>query len=84
MAEIHGLLKLAAHAGVAAGDPPAQIASAVDFVLEGLCAQRKISRSDGGGYEAVEKPRPREQSSEPIFDPRQPLSRGGNKKKYYN
>ena len=84
VAEIHGLLKLAAHAGVAAGDPPAQIASAVDFVLEGLCAQRKISRSDGGGYEAVEKPRPREQSSEPIFDPRQPLSRGGNKKKYYN
>ena len=82
--EIHGLLDLAAHAGIASGDPPSQIASAVDFVLEGLCAQRKISRSDGGGYEAVEKPRPPAQSAEPAFDPRQPMPRGGNKKKYYN
>ena len=84
VAEIHGLLELAAHAGVAAGDPPSQVAAAVDFVLEGLCAQRKISRSDGGGYEAVEKPRPAAQPSEPVFDPRQPMPRGGNKKKYYN
>ncbi|MCE2539591.1 MAG: magnesium chelatase [Acidobacteria bacterium] len=84
VAEIHGLLELAAHAGIAAGDPPAQIAAAVDFVLEGLCAQRKISRSDGGGYEAVEKPRPPVQPSEPAFDPRRPMPRAGNKKKYYN
>ncbi len=83
-AEIHGLLELAAHAGVAAGDPPAQIAAGVDFVLEGLCAQRKISRSDGGGYEAVEKPRTPAQPSEPAFDPRRPMPRAGNKKKYYN
>ena len=84
VAEIHGLLELAAHAGIASGDPPPQIAAAVDFVLEGLCAQRKISRSDGGGYEAVEKPRPSAQPAEPPFDPRQPTPRGGNKKKYYN
>ena len=83
VAEIHGLLELAAHAGAGAGDPPAQIAAAVDFVLEGLCAQRKISRSDGGGYEAVEKPRPRERPSEPAFEPRQPMPRG-DRKKYYN
>ena len=82
VAQIHGLLELAAHAGVATGDPPSQIASAVDFVLEGLCAQRKISRSDGGGYEAVEKPRPPARPSEPALDPRPPLPRG--KKKYYN
>ena len=57
----------------------------MDFVLEGLCAQRKISRSDGGGgYEAIEKPRPPVQPSEPAFDPRRPMPRGGNKKKYYN
>ena len=84
VAEIHGLLELAAHAGIAAGDPPAQIAAGVDFVLEGLCAQRKISRSDGGGYEAVEKPRTPVQPSEPDFDPRRPMPRAGNKKKYYN
>lgn len=83
-AEIHGLLELAAHAGIAAGDPPAQIAAGVDFVLEGLCAQRKISRSDGGGYEAIEKPRTPVQPSEPDFDPRRPMPRAGNKKKYYN
>ncbi len=83
VAQIHGLLELAERAGVAAGDPPAQIASAVDFVLEGLCAQRKISRSDGGGYEAVEKPRPAAQPSEPVLDPRQPAPRG-SRKKYYN
>ena len=84
VAEIHGLLELAAHAGIAAGDAPAQIAAGVDFVLEGLCAQRKISRSDGGGYEAVEKPRTPVQPSEPAFDPRRPMPRAGNKKKYYN
>ena len=39
VAEIHGLLELAAQAGAAAGDPPPRIASAIDFVLEGLCAQ---------------------------------------------
>jgi len=83
VAEIHGLLELAAHAGVATGDPPSRIAAAVDFVLEGLCAQRKISRSEGGGYEAVEKPRPREQPPEPAFDPRQPMPRD-DRKKYYN
>ena len=82
-AEIHGLLELAAHAGAAAGDPPPSIASAVDFVLEGLCAQRKISRNDGGGYEAAPNPAARERASEPVPDPRQPMPRGG-KKKYYN
>ena len=82
VSEIHGLLELAAHAG-ARGDPPPLVAAAVDFVLEGLCAQRRISRSDGGGYEAVEKPRPAAQPSEPVFDHRQPMPRGG-KKKYYN
>lgn len=81
-AEIHGLLELAAHAGAAAGDPPPSIASAVDFVLEGLCAQRRISRGEGGGYEAVRKPPPRERAAEPVADPRQPAQRG--KKKYYN
>ena len=80
---IHGVLDLAAHAGGAPGDPPPQVAAAVDFVLEGLCAQRKISRSDGGGYEAVEKPRPAKQPSELVFDPRQQPP-GAGKKKYYN
>ena len=84
VAEIHGLSELAAHAGAAAGDPPPRIASAVDFVLEGLCAQRKISRSEGGGYEARRKAGAREQASEPVRDLRPPPPRSDGKKKYYN
>ncbi len=82
-AEIHGLLELAAHAGAAAGDPPPRVASAVDFVLEGLCAQRRISRGEGGGYEAVRKPPPRERTAESAAEPR-PAPRGGKNRKYYN
>lgn len=81
VSQIHGLLELAAHADAGADAPP-QVAAAVDFVLEGLCAQRKISRSEGGGYEAVEKPRPAAPAAEPVFDHRQPPAHRG--KKYYN
>jgi magnesium chelatase subunit I len=41
-----GLEDLTKHAGVRANADAAVLASAVDFVLEGLCAQKKISRSD--------------------------------------
>ena len=47
------------HAGVRkhAGEPPL-LASAVDFVLEGLYAQKKISRSDEGQFQAAEQAAP--------------------------
>ena len=45
-AQVQGLHELAAHAGVADRRPAPLLASAVDFVLEGLYAQKKISRSD--------------------------------------
>lgn len=85
VAGIHGLRELAAHAaGSGSGDSPSQVAAAVDFVLEGLCAQRKISRSDRGDYAAVEKPRPAAQPAEPPLASRAPARPGGGKKKYYN
>ena len=39
-----------------AGAPAPAVASAIDFVLEGLYAQKKISRSDERGYPAAEPP----------------------------
>ena len=81
---VQGLCELAEHAGLAPGATSPVVASAIDFVLEGLHAQRKISRSEDHRYGAAEtSPRrggsPRE---EPPVDESIPLQRG--KKKYYN
>ena len=57
-------------------------ASAIDFVLEGLYAQKKISRSEDWRYQATEQPR-RAGRGEPGFEPSSVQVPGG-KKKYYN
>jgi magnesium chelatase subunit I len=80
-AEVQGLQDLARQI---AGRKPsdALLASAVDFVLEGLYAQRKISRSDEGyaAAEPVKRPGPR--MADPLVDRDFPTP--GGKKKYYN
>ena len=44
------------------------VASAIDFALEGLCAQKKISRSDARGYHGAEGlRRPQPQQSRTAF-----------------
>ena len=59
------------------------LASAVDFVLEGLYAHRKISRSTEGQFQAAEPVRQR--PSRPIDSlAERDLPLTGNKKKYYN
>jgi magnesium chelatase subunit I len=82
---VQGLRELAEKAGVAAGAPAPAVASAIDFVLEGLTAQRKISRSDERGYSAGEQAAarrpPRHEAPEPDEEIQMP---GGRKKKYYN
>jgi magnesium chelatase subunit I len=81
---VQGLRDLAERTGLASGASPAAVASAVDFVLEGLYAQKKISRSDERGYAASGDAAPRRQSrrEEPAEDEvRLPT---GGKKKYYN
>jgi magnesium chelatase subunit I len=40
--------------GVSGGDAPALVAAAAEFVLEGLCAHKKLGRSEEGGFTAVE------------------------------
>jgi magnesium chelatase subunit I len=81
---VQGLVELAEHVGVTPDAPVAQLASAVDFVLEGLYAQKKISRSEQRGYQAAEQP-PRRPTRpvEPTFEDTLPLPTSG-KKKYYN
>ena len=56
---VQGLRELAEHAGLAPGAPAPAVASAIDFVLEGLYAQKKISRSEDRGYSARPKRRRR-------------------------
>jgi magnesium chelatase subunit I len=82
--KVPGLLDQVTVAGVGReGTAPAR-ASAVTFILEGLYATKKISRSDDRGYHAADAAAPRRQRStpEPSFDdvPQMP----GGKKKYYN
>jgi magnesium chelatase subunit I len=83
-AAVQGLRELAAQAGAADRAPAPVIASAVDFVLEGLYAQKKISRSEEWQYHGTEPARraPRAVPSEPLIDREIPLP--GSKKKYYN
>src|SRR4051794_32211847 len=82
---VQGLRDLAEKAGVAPGAAAPVVASAIDFVLEGLTAQRKISRSDERGYSAgteqtARRPQPRRE--EPAAD--EDFQLPGRKKKYYN
>src|SRR6516164_9049786 len=51
---VQGLLELAERAGLPPGAPAPLVASAIDFVLEGLYAQKKIGRSEERGYSAAE------------------------------
>ena len=80
---IQGLRDLAKHTGVKKKDPPAARAAAVDFVLEGLYAQKKISRTDEWEYRATDPPRPTARATEQFVDPNVPLP-GSSKKNYYN
>jgi magnesium chelatase subunit I len=80
--EVQGLIELASLSGVSAGAPPPLMASAVDFVLEGLYAIKKISRSDEWTYQASEQPRVKARvvNDSMLDDPRA----FPGKKKYYN
>ena len=82
---VQGLVELADHLGVKNDAQPPILASAVDFILEGLYAQKKITRSEERGYHAAEQQSrgrtPRQ--TETSFDDSLPMPSSG-KKKYYN
>jgi magnesium chelatase subunit I len=83
-AQVQGLSDLTTHAGVRADAGAPALAAAVDFILEGLYAQKKISRSDEFHYQGAEPPRrpARTPGPEPLTERDIPMP--GNKKKYYN
>jgi magnesium chelatase subunit I len=84
---IDGLDRVAAVAGVAPQASEPMRAAAADFVLEGLCALKKISRTDEGRVQAVPgtqpRPRGREEgrSLDELMEDEAPLK---GKKKYFN
>jgi magnesium chelatase subunit I len=81
---VQGLVELTEHLELGKKPSEPALASAVDFVLEGLYAQKKISRSEERGYHAAEPPqrRPATRAVERDLDEGLPLP--GGKKKYYN
>jgi magnesium chelatase subunit I len=80
---VQGLRELAEHAGLKPGAMSGAVASAIDFVLEGLCAQKKISRSEERGYTAGSEPATRRPTRrEETIDEEIRIPTG--KKKYYN
>ena len=82
--KVQGLVELAHAAGIPPGASPELLASGIDFVLEGLYALKKISRSDERGYHGAEAPA-RRAAREPAFadEAAMPTMPAG-KKKYYN
>jgi len=80
---VQGLRELAERAGLAPGAPAPLVASAIDFVLEGLYAQKKISRTDERGYSSAETaPRRSNRRDEVTID--DDIRLPNTKKKYYN
>ena len=86
---VQGLVDLAYRAGIPPDAPAPLVASAIDFVLEGLYSQKKISRSDVRGYHGAEPARrPQQQQQRTTMltpdddEELDDLSR--RKKKYYN
>jgi magnesium chelatase subunit I len=56
LARVPGLLEAARDLAGGSDDSAALVVSAAEFVLEGLCAQKKIGRSPDRGFVALERP----------------------------
>ena len=74
--DVQGLHELTHHAGVKNPAKPPLVAAAVDFILEGLYAQKKITRSDEWHYQGAEPARrvPRNVAQETMIDREVPLA----------
>jgi magnesium chelatase subunit I len=55
-AQVQGLRELAGELGLPADAPAPLVASAVDFILEGMCARKTISRADDGAFKSGDEP----------------------------
>jgi magnesium chelatase subunit I len=85
VSRVPGLLESTRFFGVGDDEPAPLRASAVEFILEGLAATKRISRSDERGYQAAEPSANQKRSArreEPSMDEMPPMP--GGRKKYYN
>jgi magnesium chelatase subunit I len=87
-AAIQGLVDLStSRAGIDRNAPAPAVAAAIDFLLEGLYSQKKISRSDARGYhgsEPVRRPQPQQSRTSMLTDEDEEENAAPRKKKYYN
>ena len=81
---VQGLRELTELVGIATGASAPVVASAIDFVLEGLYAQKKIGRSDERGYGASTEAAPRRAARREEGSLEEEIRLPGGKKKYYN
>lgn len=65
LSSIQGLMEKTRALGLSANEPDAVRASAAEFILEGLYAQKRISRSEERGFTAEERKRPAEDEETP-------------------
>ncbi len=82
--QVQGLIALARAAGVDQDAPDPVLAAGVDFVLEGLSALKRISRSEERGYHASEPPVRRPARDNPPAPDAPTPTAPGSKKRYYN
>lgn len=87
--DVQGLHELAERVGSLDTSSAPALASAIDFALEGLSAQKKISRNDEWRYQATEQQTSRRAAAagrrgESMEDDDDLPFRGPGKKKYYN
>jgi len=81
--QVQGLVELAHGAGIPKDAAPPLLAAGIDFVLEGLYATKKISRSEERGYHGAEPVR-RPSREVPMAEEDPPLRQAPKGKKYYN
>ena len=74
-AGVQGLHEAARTAGLAKRPGEPHLASAIDFVLEGMYAQRKISRSVEGQFQAAEQPKRPVRTMDPLTERDLPTGR---------
>jgi magnesium chelatase subunit I len=84
---VQGLVDLARRVGVEKDASAPVLAAAIDFLLEGLYSQKKISRNDVRGYHGAEparRPQPQQPRSSVLTQDDDEDDAAPRKKKYYN
>jgi magnesium chelatase subunit I len=59
--EIQGLFEKFSPLGVKPSDPPERLVAAAEFLLEGMCSHRRLSRSEERTFAAQKKTQPRQE-----------------------